>query len=431
MKALRHIRCSRWHRSQRMAMKTFSRPHPLAIALIAGVLFLLLCLAPITHAQLGPPTIDAELLKARIERALTIAPRDFRQLMAPAQAGVQLLSVRVERTSAAWQRITIDLSQKALTYDPSGSVEALLDRILSDTAALTANAGSVDYRFLVDGLPLERFLPQAPARFTARRSFAEGGSAVVSAGHGWYWNETYGAWLLQRDYYRGIVEDVVNWDIANYLRAELGANGMGAQLVRYPDRDGRIGASGHPQWQESAKYFIRGLGAPTEVWDIGVDDYARDINARPIYSNWIDAAVIISIHNNGGGGTGTETWYDAANGFEEESQRLAQAVNDRIVTLIRERYNRDWPDRGLRACNGCKGENRLAARPAIIVEGAFMDTPSPDNDALHDETFKRLVAQGIREGLQHWAAPRQSSGQAPRPSAGQAPRPSAGQATLP
>ena len=389
-------------------MRTRSRPHPLPIAFIAGLLFFV----PIVDAQLGTATvnttrttINAEALAVAIERALTMAPLDFQALQAPSQAGVRLLNVEVRQTSAGSQQITIDLSQKTLTYDPSGSVEALLDRILTGTAALTNNAGHVDYRFLVDGLPLERFLPRAPARSSVRGlALADGGTAVISAGHGWYWHEASNSWRLQRDYYRGIVEDVVNWDIANYLRAELGANGVDARLVRYPDRDASTGTSGYPQWQESARYFIRGLGTPTEIWDIGVDDYARDINTWPMYANWIDSTVMVSIHNNGGGGTGTETWYDATNGYEGESLRLAKIVNNRIVALVRERYDRGWPDRGVRTCNGCKGENRIAARPAIIVEGAFMDTPSPDNDALHDEKFKRIIAQAIREGLQDWAA---------------------------
>ena len=114
----------------------------------------------------------------------------------------------------------------------------------------------------------------------------------------------------------------------------------------------------------------------------------------------------MSIHNNGGGGTGTETWYDETNGQEQESQRLAEIINNKVVAAIRAHYNPEWPDRGLRSCNGCKGENRLAARPAIILEVAFMDMKSPDNEALHSETFKQIVARAIRGGLQEWAARR-------------------------
>ena len=95
-------------------MVKLSRPHLLTIAVIAG----LLSLDPITYAQLAPPTINAQTFRARIERALTIAPREYRQLLPPAQAGVQVRSVQIERTSAESQRVTIDLSQKALTYDP-------------------------------------------------------------------------------------------------------------------------------------------------------------------------------------------------------------------------------------------------------------------------------------------------------------------------
>ena len=133
--------------------------------------------------------------------------------------------------------------------------------------------------------------------------------------------------------------------------------------------------------------------------DFGATEYARDINSRPFYSNWLDAAALISIHNNGGGGTGTETWFDETNGLAAESRRLAQMINDHVVRAIRESYYPQWPDRGLRSCNGCKGETRLASRPAVLLEVAFMDTPRPDNAALHDDTFKRIVARAVREAL--------------------------------
>ena len=74
------------------------------------------------------------------------------------------------------------------------------------------------------------------------------------------------------------------------------------------------------------------------------------------------------------------------------------------MSAIRERYNENWTDRGLRVCNGCKGENRLATRPSIIVEIAYMDTATPDNDALHDDAFMRIVAEAIADGVREWAS---------------------------
>jgi N-acetylmuramoyl-L-alanine amidase len=357
--------------------------------------------------------LNAEGLKTAIERALTVAPRSFERLTPPAQAGVRVLDVRVERRSASAQRITIDLSQKTLTYDPSGDAELVLDQVIRSSAPLTAGAGNIEYRFLVDGLPLDMFLEErrGPSPPAARRPAAGRGSrltaanprVLLSAGHGWYWNERFGAWHLQRDHFWGIVEDVVNWEFASELQTALRRTRFDARLARNPDRLARPGPSGHPGWQEGAVYFIKGLGAPANVWNIGASDYARDINSRPLYANWIDTDLVVSIHNNGGEGTGTETWYDETNGYEGESQRLAETLNAYVVHAVRRFYNADWPDRGLRSCNGCKGENRLAARPAVILEIAFMDTKSPDNDALHDQKFRQIVAYAIRDGLHAWA----------------------------
>jgi N-acetylmuramoyl-L-alanine amidase len=375
---------------------------PLAASAVA------LCVAA-TGAQ-EPRTAMADSVRVQIERALAAAPRNYERLLAPQQAGVRLLGVDVRATSPASETIAIDLSQRAMTYEPSGNIEPLLDQIIQATASAVGPMPLVDYRFTIDGLPLEQFLPRLPARAPSERQrvegLAEGGRVLVSPGHGWFWDETVSYWHLQRPRVRGIVEDLVNWDIARYVVDELLAANVNAQMARYPQRDDVAGSSGNPRWQDAAKYFIQGLGAPAEIWNFGADDYARDINSRPFYANWIDASAVLAIHNNGGGETGTETWYDATNGQQDESRRLAEIVNRHVVSAIRTRYNANWVDRGLRTCDGCKGENRLASRPAVIVEIAYMDRPAPDNDALHDDAFKRIVAQAIREAIQEWAQSR-------------------------
>lgn len=329
-----------------------------------------------------------------------MAPRGFERLTSPAQSGVRVQDVQVERLSNSAERVTVDLSRRALTYDPSGDVELLLDQILQSVARLTPTG--TEYRFLVDGLPLEDVLSRSPARLRGQ-ALTGRGPVLVSAGHGWYWNEYWSEWRLQRDHWWGIVEDFVNWEIAQHTLNELRAAGIDARAARHTDPLAGGGMSGQLLWQESAKYFIRSLGAPPDVSDFGINEYNRDINSRPFYANWIGASAVVSIHNNGGWGTGTETWYDETNGWAEESRHLAQIVNDTVVRRLRERYNPAWPDRGLRSCNGCKGETRLATRPAVILEVAFMDTQWPDNAALQDDTFKRIVAQAVREALQIWS----------------------------
>lgn len=244
--------------------------HRVILAFVAASL-LLVESAP--TAQQATGALDPAALTAAIGRVLARAPRGFEALLAPAQTGVRVLDVDVARVSPALDRITIDLSQKAATYDPFGEPEALIDQILSSTAALTAGSREVEYRFLIEGLPLQQFLSRpVPVSSGRARALRDGGHAVISAGHGWYWNEATASWRLQRDYYWGIVEDVVNWDIAELVRDELRALNLDVRPARHPIRDDKVGQSGHPAWQESAQYFIRGLGAPPEVWNVGVDN---------------------------------------------------------------------------------------------------------------------------------------------------------------
>jgi len=380
---------------------TRARPRPLS-GVLPIVLTLVAVFVSVPRAQ-EAGSANTERLKAQIERAFDSAPRNYERLLTPRQAGVRVLSVDIRET-ASTQIISIDLSQRALTYEPSGNIEPLLDTVIDATASAVGRKQLVEYRFTIEGLPIEQFLPRAARLSRQAQSLAAGGIVLVSPGHGLYWDDTLSSWHLQRPRIRGIVEDVVNWDIARYLRDQLLARGVNTRMARYPEADDTAGPSGSTRWQEAAKYFIQALGAPADIWNFGVDDYARDINARPFYANWIDAAALISLHNNAGVQTGTETWYDDTNGIEGESARLAQMVNAHVVSAIRQRYNANWIDRGLRVCNGCKGENRLATRPSIIVEIAYMDTPTPDNDALHDDAFKRIVAEAIADGISEWAS---------------------------
>jgi N-acetylmuramoyl-L-alanine amidase len=380
-----------------------TRARPRLLSGVAPIVLALVAVfVSIPHAQ-ETSRANTERLRTQIERALDTAPRNYERLLAPRQAGVRVLSVDVRET-ASTRTISIDLSQRALTYEPSGNIEPLLDTVIDATASAIGRNPLVEYTFTIEGLPVDQFLPRAARLSRQAQSIGAGGVVLVSPGHGLYWDETLSSWHLQRPRIRGIVEDLVNWDIARCLRDELLARNVNAQMARYPEADNTAGTSGGARWQEAAKYFIQALGAPVDIWNFGVDDYARDINARPFYANWIDAAALISVHNNAGAQTGTETWYDDTNGLEGESANLAQAVNAHVVSAIRQRYNANWIDRGLRVCNGCKGENRLATRPSVIVEIAYMDTAVPDNDALHDDAFKCIVAEAIADGIREWAS---------------------------
>ena len=66
---------------------------------------------------------------------------------------------------------------------------------------------------------------------------------------------------------------------------------------------------------------------------------------------------------------------------------LRAKISGKIIAAIRRDYNPTWPDRRVQGFNGSYGENRLATRPAILIELAFMDRPTPDNAALHGRAW--------------------------------------------
>ena len=176
---------------------------------------------------------DPRRLRMQVERALDAPPSNYERLLAPRQTGVRVLSVNISATPSS-ELITVDLSQRALTYEPSGNIEPLLGAIIQATASAIGPKQRVEYTFTIEGLPVDQFLPR-PARLSREaQSIEAGGVVLVSPGHGLYWDDALASWHLQRPRIRGIVEDVVNWDIARYLRDELLARNVNTQMARYP-----------------------------------------------------------------------------------------------------------------------------------------------------------------------------------------------------
>ena len=229
-----------------------------------------------------------------------------------------------------------------------------------------------------------------------------GRRVVISAGHGYYLNDT-SRWVLQRSPYFGIVEDFVNHDIVTDLYASLLEVGADVYSTRNLDRNAGLGESGFPKWQEAARYHLKAIGAPESVWNgSGGGHLGQDINSRPRYANFLNAELLVSVHNNGGLGTGTETWYETNNASAVQSKRLADLVHAAVMTAIRRDFDPAWVDRRVKGAAGTYGENSVATRPAILVEVAFMDRATPDNAALQVDRFKRIVATAIRDGIREY-----------------------------
>jgi N-acetylmuramoyl-L-alanine amidase len=333
--------------------------------------------------------------------------------------------IRLLAASLEGSRLKLNFSREVLELGlGSGAFEAFAHEIdEAASAVLETELRTFDLYFLIDGVQLERLfeskenvsvppvardavlLPAPPVRSAQALS---GRRVAISPGHGYYF--TGSIWGLQRPFLQGIVEDFVNHDFVTILNNLLVADGADVRSTRNLDRNAGNGESGFPKWQEAARYHVKALGADPSVWnESGFTHLEQDIRCRPRYANAIEAELLVSIHNNGGGGTGTETLYDTGNAFAAQNKRLADVLHASVMNAIRRDYNPNWRDRLVKGFNGSYGENRLATRPAVILEIAFMDMPTPDNAALQDERFKRLVATAIRDGIAEylgdWTAP--------------------------
>jgi len=221
---------------------------------------------------------------------------------------------------------------------------------------------------------------------------------ALSPGHGLYWNETYSDWRYQRIEFFGIREDTVNAEIMRYVQAALLSQGASVIQLRELDFNARTGITGYPAWHESTRRYAIYEGLPSSVYDGSNNNYNSDIRARPYMANYYGADLLISLHNNGWDGTlrGTETYYDINN--HPDSGDFANAIHESVINSIRESYDPDWIDRNLRATDWSYGEIYFAEMPAVLLELAFMDNPI-DNTTLQDDTFKKLAARAITEGI--------------------------------
>jgi hypothetical protein len=187
-------------------------------------------------------------------------------------------------------------------------------------------------------LPLDTFVSRAEPRSTSRA--AGNPRVVVSAGHGWYWNERYSACTAARPL-RGIVET----SSTGNSRATCDGDGRRGSDAGGTGSARPSGALRPPGWQEGAVCFIK-INAPGSVEHRRQRLRARH-QQRPFYANWIGADFSVD---------------SLAASRECDGPAAARArvsgsgiLNTHIVRAIRRFYHADWPDRGLRSCAAAGG----------------------------------------------------------------------------
>lgn len=182
----------------------------------------------------------------------------------------------------------------------------------------------------------------------------------------------------------------------NYIIADAVRIGGGVGSIA---RGGKT--SGKPRWQEAARYFVQYAGAPASVYDALTADNNDDVVARPKYADWVKADLYVSVHTNAFNNTssGTETYY--YNGqIYPGSDILASLIQKQIINDIRNEYDPNWIDRGVKSANF--GELReCTTMPSALTELAFHDGISnvKDNEYLHDTKFKKLMGRAVYRAI--------------------------------
>ena len=193
---------------------------------------------------------------------------------------------------------------------------------------------------------------------------------------------------------------------------------VSADAVRFGGGEGDVSrggqVSGHERWEEAAVYYTQFAGAPTSVYDPYGDGDGSDPSSRSRFADWEhesgEDAIYLSWHSNACGdcgASGTSTYVygpcgpGECNDFEgvEGSWELAEAVQGRLVETIDQRWQADWPDRGVRVAWFSEvSPSNNDETPAALVELAFHDTES-DTALLKHPRFRRDVSRAMLHGI--------------------------------
>jgi N-acetylmuramoyl-L-alanine amidase len=202
------------------------------------------------------------------------------------------------------------------------------------------------------------------------------------------------------------------------LQAPVSAGG-GSSNILIADAV-RLGAgkhsTNHPWWEMGSKPFAAHQNAPANIQSIG------DVSIRPIYAEWFDADIYISIHSNASGqpnstAAGTSTYryncgQSSAGGCDDPpgSIQLQSILHNTLVSALQTKWDENWVDRGVKTANFGELRN-LDDMPGVLLETAFHDNvrlssnrnlKMTDNQSLHDPRWRDITAYAIYQGISEY-----------------------------
>lgn len=165
--------------------------------------------------------------------------------------------------------------------------------------------------------------------------------------------------------------------------------------------------SGQEWWKVAARGHLEqlypDLGA--EIWNTLPNSTSfrrqedEDIRARPLFANYLDADILISLHTNASNtnpeASGTRV-YTHPGRADDLALGTSMLCYMKEIIQAQEGYD-SFPVQSNARTDGNYGENRLALMPAVVVEIAF-HTNAGDAAALQDPVFQGAAMKGIEKG---------------------------------
>jgi N-acetylmuramoyl-L-alanine amidase len=174
--------------------------------------------------------------------------------------------------------------------------------------------------------------------------------------------------------------------------------------------------SGHPRWEEGARYFTQFQGGTSSVFGAG------DVACRSKFAAWenyagVEDSVFVSWHSNAydGSARGTSSYIYSANppdGTYDTTQAttgsvsLMNRVHDEIVADIRAAWDSAWTNLGYySAYFGEINPSYNSEMPSALLEVAFHDNAT-DAAQMKDPRFRKIVSRAIYQGIVKYFATR-------------------------
>lgn len=279
---------------------------------------------------------------------------------------------------------------------------------LTHIAQKAAPVKEITFRY--DGREIEAYFPEvrqeAEDAQRARRRRLQGGHAFVSASHGYYYHHGWKKWVLQRDPYHGVQEDLITPRYADELQMWLARRGPSVASTR--PRSLLIEIR-HPEslqlwWQMAARYALKErLPENPKIWNSKGDriyprrDYDEDINSRPLFANHLGADVAFHLHTNGVGDASASGALAVVQPGRPDDLLLGRSILCYMKELIHSVEGYGEFSVGGEPSQVDKGENRISEMPSVIVEMGFHTNPE-DAAALQDPAFRTASMKGVEKG---------------------------------